>query len=267
MKLVDRTWNENPTLLVAQRISNCRGEIAAWSKKNYVNSQKEIGELRLKLDSAMTDLIADDLLISEINQKLLQAYKAEEEFWKKRSRQLWLTLGDRNTCFFHASTKSRRARNKLTVIEDSEGIPVFEKKQIVEVILNYFQQIFNSSSPPAAAVVNRALTPCISTSTNEALTAIPSISEVKTTLFGIHPDKAPGPDGFSTSFFQSNWSVVGPAITREIQHFFSTGSLPWSINNTHIRLIPKVQIIKKSQITGLLPFATYIIRSFLSCYP
>ena len=215
----------------------------------------------------MTDLIADDLLISEINQKLLQAYKAEEEFWKQRSRQLWLTLGDRNTCFFHASTKSRRARNKLIVIEDSEGIPVFEEKQIVEVISNYFQQIFNSSSPPTAAIVNRALTHCISTSTNEALTAIPSISEVKTTLFGIHPDKAPGPDGFSTSFFQSNWSVVGPAITREIQHFFSTGSLPWSINNTHIRLIPKVQIIKKSQITGLLPFATYIIRSFLSCYP
>ena len=31
MELVDRTWNENSTLLLAQRISNCRGAIAAWS--------------------------------------------------------------------------------------------------------------------------------------------------------------------------------------------------------------------------------------------
>lgn len=64
---------------------------------------------------------------------------------------------------------------------------------------------------------------------------------MKTALFEIHPDKAPGPDGFSASFFQSNWTSIGPAITKEIQLFFSTGSLPNTINTTHIRLIPKIQ--------------------------
>ena len=59
-------------------------------------------------------------------------------------------------------------------------------------------------------------------------------------MFSIHPDKAPGPDGFSASFFQSNWEAVGPEITKEIQGFFMTSSLPCSINETHIRLIPKI---------------------------
>lgn len=75
---------------------------------------------------------------------------------------------------------------------------------------------------------------------NSQLTTIPTILEIREAIFAIHPDKAPGPDGFSASFFQSNWDVVGPAITKEIQGFFTTGSLPHAINSTHIRLIPKI---------------------------
>ena len=76
---------------------------------------------------------------------------------------------------------------------------------------------------------------------NEQLIQLPSAAEVKRGMFAIHPDKAPGPDGFSDSFFQSNWDIVGPAITRDIQHFFTTGRLPSTINSTHIRLIPKIK--------------------------
>lgn len=59
-------------------------------------------------------------------------------------------------------------------------------------------------------------------------------------MFSIHPYKAPGPDGFFTSFFQSNCDTVGPTMIREIQNFFIHGSLPQAINSTHIRLIPKI---------------------------
>ena len=60
-------------------------------------------------------------------------------------------------------------------------------------------------------------------------------------MFSIHPEKAPGPDGFSVCFFQSNWSTVGPIIVKETQEFFRTGVLPEQINNTPVRLIPKAQ--------------------------
>lgn len=79
------------------------------------------------------------------------------------------------------------------------------------------------------------------TRTNERLIEIPSPTEIRETLFEIHPDKAPGPDGFSAAFFHPHWDTVGPAICNEIQIFFRTGQLPHSINETHICLIPKIQ--------------------------
>lgn len=184
--------------------------------------------------------IPDDNSISLLNLQLLKAHKADEEFWKKRSFLLWLTLGDRNTSFFHASTKGRRARNRISVLEDHLGNAVFEDDKIATVISDYFKGIFTSSGASATEVVEKAISPCISESTNTQLTALPSPQEIKEAMFAIHPDKAPGPDGFSASFFQSNWEVVGPAITKEIQNFFISGTLPNSINSTHIRMIPKV---------------------------
>ena len=86
----------------------------------------------------MSNTFADDNLISPINQSLLLAYKAKEEFWKQRSRQLWVVLGDLNTGYFHAATKSRRARNRLSVIEDENGSLVVDDEKIAEVISRYF---------------------------------------------------------------------------------------------------------------------------------
>lgn len=73
----------------------------------------------------------------------------------------------------------------------------------------------------------------------------PSPQEIKEAMFAIHPDKAPGPDGFSASFFQSNWNIVGPDIITEIQDFFTFGLMPRNSNDTHIRLIPKILAPKR----------------------
>ena len=75
---------------------------------------------------------------------------------------------------------------------------------------------------------------------NENLVLIPTATEIKEAIFSIHADKAPGPDGFSGSFYHTNWDNIGADIVREIQTFFTSDKLPAKINDTHIRLIPKV---------------------------
>ena len=130
------------------------------------------------------------------------------------------------------------------MLETSEGLPLFDEQQIVTEIAKYFETIFISNGSDGAAIVAKALKPCISPTTNAALTSLPSVDEIKKALFAIHPDKAPGPDGFSACFFQSNWTAVGATIVTEIQSFFRSGIMPDSIKTTHTRLIPKTLAAK-----------------------
>lgn len=93
---------------------------------------------------------------------------------------------------------------------------MYEDHQFAEEITNYFDLIFTSQNASAPDVVSRALTPRISEATNRRLTSIPTATKIRNALFSIHPDKAPGADGFSACFFQANWTTIGDAIVKEV---------------------------------------------------
>lgn len=210
--MIEVSWNADVADTVEQRISNCTKAISHWNRKHHINSQKTILQEKENLEKAMCSTIQDQEVINSINQNLKNAYKKEEEYWRQRSRTLWLALGDKNSGYFHAISRGRRATNRFSILEDNDEKPVFEEEEIVQVINDYFQDLFITRSIRCLETVAQAIKPCISTETNESLIAIPTTEEIREALFSIHPDKAPGPDGFSASFFQTNWSVVKEKI-------------------------------------------------------
>lgn len=88
-------------------------------------------------------------------------------------------------------------------------------------------------------IISEAIKARVTNEQNENLIKIPSPEEIKAALFSINAEKAPGQDGFSACFFQSNWNIVGVDIIEEVQEFFKYGIMPRTINETHVRLIPK----------------------------
>lgn len=125
---------------------------------------------------------------------------------------MWLIGGDQNIAFFHAVTKGRRAKNCITAIEDETGNPVHEEEEISKVFEAFYQQLFTSNGHDDYHTVEETISACITEEMNDLLCCIPEEEEVKTTIFAIHADKAPGSDGFSASFYQSFWSMLGPDI-------------------------------------------------------
>lgn len=125
---------------------------------------------------------------------------------------MWLSAGDKNSGYFHAVAKGRRARNRMSVIEDDGRNTFYEEEHIAGQISSYFERIFttnSSNNSPATIsrtrdIVYNAINPNLSNDANGRLCSVPDTAEIKQTLFLIHPDKAPSPDGFSASFFHSN---------------------------------------------------------------
>lgn len=137
--LVAETWKNATHMCISDRISRVRSAIAEWSRAKYSNNRILIEEKKAQLESALTCSTEDATLIKKISDELNSAYLAEEEHWRQRSRILWLTLGDRNSGYFHAVSRNRKRVNAFSVIEDADGTMVYEEEQISKVIVNHFQ--------------------------------------------------------------------------------------------------------------------------------
>lgn len=80
----------------------------------------------------------------------------------------------------------------------------------------------------------------VTSAMNELLNAPFTVEEVRKALFMMKPNKAPGPDGFTTCFFQRHWELIGHDICVSVLAFLNGGEMPNSVNNTMLVLIPKV---------------------------
>ena len=118
------------------------------------------------------------------------------------SRILWLLEGDLNTRFFHAITKQRRARNKITSLLDSVGNLVEEEDKLVAIATSYFRDLFQSSNPQLIDEALENVSTTISDRLNADLTVPVSKWEVKLAFFAMHPEKASGLDGITALFYQ-----------------------------------------------------------------
>ncbi|XP_031111882.1 uncharacterized protein LOC116015853 [Ipomoea triloba] len=127
------------------------------------------------------------MIESELCALLLQ----EEIFWRQRSKQLWLKHGDLNTKIFHQSASARRRHNRLTRLRNSAGVWV-EGQSMAGEVLHYFQDIF-SSSGTSVNLFNRVQTR-VTEAMNTKLLQPFTMEEIKTALFAMAPEKAPGPD-------------------------------------------------------------------------
>ncbi|XP_048622886.1 uncharacterized protein LOC106383217 [Brassica napus] len=228
-----------PNANIMEHISSCRKALSEWRRQHNINSAKLVEELKEKVEGLYADDNATTEEIAAALNELSDALKAEEMFWKQKSRVFWLREGDKNTKFFHALTKQRRARNKITQLLDANGNIVEDEEGLVAIATSYFRQIFESSIPEDIEEALSEVPTTVTGSMNDNLTAPVSDWEVKLALFAMHPDKAPGPDGMTALFYQKFWDIVKEDLTLMVNKFLFDGTVTNGLNDTNICLIPK----------------------------
>ncbi|CAA7054921.1 unnamed protein product [Microthlaspi erraticum] len=150
---------------------------------------------------------------------------------------MWLRDGDLNTKFFHVSTKQRRAVNRIVGLHNEANVWVAGEKEVEKIAVSYFDKLFTSDSPVDFTGVLEHLSERVTPLENNVLTRQATETEVREALFMMHPEKAPGPDGMTTLFFQRSWHIVKeevlcqrlkvllPRLISETQSAFVPGRL------------------------------------------
>lgn len=170
-----------------------------------------------------------------------QLCKEEEAFYKQRSRIQWLSLGDRNTKFFHRSLVHRQSRNRVHGLTDEAGNQVTANKEMGQLAVTYYQNILVAPPHTSQEDVSSLYTSKIPPTSVPSLIQPITLEEIKRALFSIPDDKAPGPDGFTSYFFKKCWGIIGTDFINAIRSFFERNTLPRCINATIIALVPKVE--------------------------
>lgn len=159
-----------PEANIIDHIASCRKALSQWRRQNNVNTEKQVDELKEKVEDLYSNDEATSEEIADALKELSTALKAEEIFWRQKSRVLWLREGDRNSKFFHALVKQRRARNRITQLLDENGNVVEDEEGLVAIATSYFTQIFESSNPEDIADALTEVSTSITGAVNEDLT-------------------------------------------------------------------------------------------------
>ena len=181
----------------------------------------------------------DSIVVDESKRQLRELLDKEEIIWKQRLKFEWLKEGDRNTKYFHAVATSRRRNNMVEGILDFDNRWRSTKEEITSVFLDYFSNIYKTSSPTKMEKVFQVTTRKVDDQMNADLLREFTTEEVRQALYQMHSSKSPGPDGMTTCFYKEYWSIIGEDVTKLTLEFLKGDGDLKKINHTDVVLIPK----------------------------
>ncbi|KAL0651628.1 hypothetical protein Bca4012_094319 [Brassica carinata] len=182
----------------------------------------------------------------------------EESYFKQRSRINWLKEGDQNTTYFYRIVQTRLSYNMIRSFILPSGVVLTDSLDMSYHAVCHFTKILGPVPAPQVTQSSvewfQGLTPFrCSQDQGQLMTSIPSMEEIGSVLLKLNPNKAPGPDGLTSGFYKSAWSVLGTEVVTSIRHFFYASFMPSTTNSTILTLVPKHP--GASQITDYRPIA------------
>ncbi|XP_074271423.1 uncharacterized protein LOC141595357 [Silene latifolia] len=226
---------------LVEGLKECARELQAWKKIS-------IGKIRRLLETKRRQLAQinggtrteeDVKRRRKIVAEIADLYRQEEQYWRQRSRALWLKDGDRNIKFFHSKAGERKSKNYIGALIDDSGLMRVGLDEVSSVANSYFQDLFTSSRPTHFDDVLVGLEGRVTDRINGLLQAEFNEVEIVKALNQMHPLKAPGPDGMNGLFYQTYWHVVGQRVVAIVLGILRGELSPEQINKTYIVLIPK----------------------------
>eukprot|EP00253_Pinus_taeda_P002140 PITA_02140 len=221
-RLLEPACQRFTLLHLEEKLRRVKGALKRGAKtlSNLTTERKAIKDSLASHQTHMESTIVTEEMIdqeTQLQQRYHKACLAEEEYWRLKSRNLWLKVGDRNTGFFHKQAQARKCFNTIYEIKEDNGMHK-EFTDIKKATFSHFQNLYSDDQESLHHQELLDIIPqSISPRMNRILEAKITKEEAKKALFDMDPDKAPGPNGFSAWFLQICWPIVEKDLLKMIQ--------------------------------------------------
>ncbi|KAL7187043.1 hypothetical protein ACSBR1_037168 [Camellia fascicularis] len=144
--VVQNSWlNRSHNLLEAN--NSFTDNVKIWNKKVFGNIFKRKRTLLARIEGIQkAQVLAFSHNLHFLEKDLINQYNntvfQEEILWFQKSRSKWLTLGDKNTRYFHISTLVKRRKLKINVLKDEEGNWISSMNELKAHIIDHFINLF-----------------------------------------------------------------------------------------------------------------------------
>ncbi|KAM0889934.1 hypothetical protein ACQ4PT_027390 [Festuca glaucescens] len=262
--VVQDAWAEpaygNPVTVIDHKLRTLGRRFKSWSDKNVGNIRMQIEcakELIFRFDVAQESCQLSRIeawFRRELKKKYLGLCSLQRTIAHQRSRINWLKEGEANSKKIHLHANHHRRKNFISQIRHNDTLLV-DQKLIEEAFTSHFEEAFGAPPDRAFSLNLEGLDlPRFDLS---QLDAIFTEEEVLLAIKDLPGDRAPGPDGFTGSFFKTCWTTIKNDIMAAFQAVHSGRAHGFEkINNAFVILFPKSKMRLRSVTSGLLALST-----------
>jgi hypothetical protein len=238
-EVVEEGWGRDSGVELLDRTTRCADKLKRWGRRKRMKFKQEVQDCSEELERLRgSHDLSDSRRYKEVQDVHARLLMQEETYWKQRAKMHWLKEGDLNKKKIHMSASARRKRKKIDKLMNEANVEIKTQPELCDLAKNYFDHLFQAKATVHDLVLS-LITPRITSEDNERLVAPITREELKEALFQMHPDKAPGPDGFNPAFYKHFWELCGSDIYEAAKDWLERGYFPSSLNETNICLIPK----------------------------
>ncbi|XP_026442645.1 uncharacterized protein LOC113342265 [Papaver somniferum] len=251
MQVIIDSWSEeisgNPIYIFMNKLKRLKKILKAWNwevfgdvKANLAKVEEKVLEEILKSNNDPTNINLLNNLVTARGEYDMAAHNYHT-FLRDKARINWIKEGDINSKFFHTSIKLRQSQNSITELEDSSGNIITDQKGIVDNLIDHFNKKFEYQTVQIRESIFYVVPQVITDEDNSLLEGLPDENEIKNAIFDLKQDSAPGPDGFTGTFYRAAWDTIKKDMVEVIHYCWKNNIIPSGMNSNFLVLIPKIK--------------------------